>query len=412
MTAEIISVGNELMDGFTVDTHAATLARVLAESGIERHHRQTVSDEWENLVDALRVALERSDIVITIGGLGPTGDDLTREAIAEALGDAPVFEPEIEERNRRFFAQRNIPYSDAQKKQAMRPESGRIIDNPNGTAPGIVAEKNGQTVIALPGPRGEFVPMVNGPVKEILARLSGGKVIAARTLKICGMGESQVETLIKELMYQENPRVAPYAHPSEVHLRITAQAGTKEEADRLIQGTHERIQSVLGDAIFGCDEATLESTVVDLLKQQDKNCAVAESLTGGELGARFTSVAGVSEAFKGGVISYTTEVKEALLGVRHETLEEHGPVSEPTAREMAEGARRVLKADYGISLTGNAGPTSDKDNKPVGLVYVGVAGPKDTVVEEHRFRGTREDIRRRSTQVALVLLRNILLGHR
>lgn len=412
MTAEIVSVGNELMDGFTVDTHATTMARILAECGIDRHHRQTVADEWENLVAALRVALERSDIVITVGGLGPTGDDLTREAIAEALGDELVFEPEVEEQNRKFFEQRKMTYTEAQKKQAMRPASGRIIPNPNGTAPGIVAEKNGKMVIALPGPRGEFVPMAQGAVRELLAQKSGERVIVSRTLRICGIGESVVEAKLKDLMYRDNPRVAPYAHPSEVDLRITAYGSSAKDAQGVIEEMDAQIRSVLGDAVYGHDDTNLEKAVLQLLKDRDATVAVAESLTGGEMGARFSSVPGFSDTFCGGVISYTPEVKEALLGVRHETLEQFGPVSEETAQEMAEGARKKLAATYAISLTGNAGPTSDKDNKPVGLVYVAVSGPNGTVCEQGQYRGTREDVRRRSTQLALMLLRDVLLGKR
>lgn len=412
MTAEIVSVGNELMDGFTVDTHATTMARILAECGIERHHRQTVADEWDNLVAALKVALDRSDIVITVGGLGPTGDDLTREAIAEALGDKLVFEPEIEEQNRKFFEQRKMTYTEAQKKQAMRPEHGRVIPNPNGTAPGLIAEKGGKTVVALPGPKGEFLPMAQGPVRELLAQKSGGQVIVARTLRICGIGESVVESKIKELMYLDNPRVAPYAHPSEVDLRVTAYGATREEAERTVEQMDEKIRSILGDAVYGHDDTNLEKAVLQLLKDRDATIAVAESLTGGEMGARFSSVPGFSDTFCGGVISYTPEVKAALLGVRHETLEHHGPVSEETAREMAKGVRKKLGSTYGVSLTGNAGPTSDRDNKPVGLVYVAASGPEGTFCDENQFRGTREDIRRRSTQAALILLRDVLLGKR
>ena len=410
MTAEIVSIGNELMDGFTVDTHAATMSRILAECGIDCDHRQTVRDEWEHLVEALCEALSRSDVVITIGGLGPTGDDLTREAIAAALGDEMVNEPEFEERLRAFFEARKMTYTEAQKKQTMRPASGRLIENPNGTAPGLICQKNGKTVIALPGPRGEFVPMSEGPVKDFLSRKAAGVVIVSRTLRLCGIGESQAETRIKDLMYQDNPRVAPYAQPAEVHLRITGKGANREEALEIILPTEQRIRQILGEYIFGIDKTTLEESVLRTLEDRKETVAVAESLTGGELGARFSSVEGASAAFVGGIISYATEVKETCLGVRHETLEKNGPVSEPTAREMAEGVRKQLASTYGISLTGNAGPTSDKDQKPVGLVYIAAAGPKGTVCEEYKFHGTREDIRRRCTQAALVMLRRILMA--
>lgn len=408
MTAEIVSIGNELMDGFTVDTHAATMSRVLAECGIDCNHRQTVRDDWEVLVAALKDAIGRSDAVITIGGLGPTGDDLTREAIAAALGDEMVHEAEFEERLRVFFEARKMTYTEAQKKQTMRPASGRLIENPNGTAPGLLCEKNGKTVIALPGPRGEFVPMAEGFVKDFLSTKAAGVVIVSRTLRLCGIGESQAEVRIKDLMYQDNPRVAPYAQPAEVHLRVTGKGATKEEALAAIQPTEDKIREVLGEYIFGVDKTTLEESVLKQLTERKETVSVAESITGGELGARFSSVEGASASFLGGIISYTPDVKEACLGVSHETLEKNGPVSEATAREMAEGVRNRLGSTYGIGLTGNAGPTSDVDQKPVGLVYIAIAGPQGTECQEYKFHGTREDVRRRCTQSALVLLRGIL----
>jgi nicotinamide-nucleotide amidase len=409
MTAEIVSVGNELMDGFTVDTHSATMARILAECGVDCDHRQTVRDNFEDYVAALRGALSRADVVITIGGLGPTGDDLSREAIAKAMGDKLVLEPEFEVKLRKFFEDRKMPYSDTQKKQAMRPEHGRLIDNPNGTAPGLLCEKDGKVAIAMPGPRGEFVPMAEGFVRDYLSQKAGGVVIVSRTLRLCGIGESQAEIRIKDLMYAENPRVAPYAQPAEVHLRITAKAKTREEGLKLIEPTEAKIREVLGDHVFGIDTTTLEMAVLDLLKSRKETVAVAESITGGELGARFTSVPGASDAFVGGVITYTADAKEKLLGVHPETLQAHGPVSEATAREMAENIRSKLGATYGIALTGNAGPTADKDEKPLGLVYIACAGPTGTTCNEHKFHGTREDVRRRCTQSALVMLRSALL---
>ncbi len=410
MTAEIVSIGNELMDGFTIDTHAATMSRILAECGVDCHHRQTVRDDWEVLVAALKEAIGRSDVVITIGGLGPTGDDLTREAIAAALGDEMVHEAEFEERLRKFFESRKMIYTEAQKKQTMRPASGRLIDNPNGTAPGLVCEKDGKTVIALPGPRGEFVPMSEGFVREFLSQRTGGVVIVSRTLRLCGIGESQAEVRIKDLMYQENPRVAPYAQPAEVHLRVTAKGATREDALAVLEPTEQKIRAVLGEFVFGVDKTTLEEAVLALLRARKQTVSVAESLTGGEMGARFTSVPGASDTFLGGVISYTSAVKESCLGVTPETLSEHGPVSEATAREMAEGVRSRLGSTYGLSFTGNAGPTSEMDGKPVGLAYIAIAGPEGTVCEEFKFHGTREDVRRRCTQSALVSLRRILLA--
>lgn len=410
MTAEIVSVGTELLLGQILDTHAPTMARLLADCGISCTHRQTVGDNMDRLVDALTTALGRADIVITIGGLGPTQDDITRDGIAKALEDELEIDPDMDARLRAFFAQRKLPWVESNMRQAQKPASARLIDNPNGTAPGLLCEKNGKVVIALPGPRNEFNPMSAGPVKEYLERVQGGQVIHSRTLRICGIGESAVEEKIVDLMQGSNPTVAPYAHPAEVHLRVTAVAKTREEADLIIDPMEAAIRERLGNAVYGINDTTLESAVIELLTKRGEKVAVAESVTGGWLGMRITSVSGSSKAFVGGAITYTKETKEGLLGVPKEILDGPGPVSEECARSMAEGVRERLGTTYGVSLTGNAGPESDVDGKPVGLVYIGLSSPSGTEVEEIRFRGIREDIRQRSTQWALIALRQKLLS--
>ncbi len=410
MTAEVVSVGTELLLGQIVDTHAPTMARILADCGISCTRRQTVGDNMERLVESLREALARADIVVTIGGLGPTADDITRDAIAATLGDELTPDSKMEEKLRKFFALRKLVWSDSLLRQADKPASARFVDNPNGTAPGLICEKGGKVVVALPGPKGEFNPMAAGPVREFLSRLQGGQVIHSRILRICGMGESHVEQVIRDLMDSENPTIAPYAHPSEVHLRLTARAPSIEAADLLIEPVHRQIKERLGEAVFGIDETTLEEAVIDLLRRQSATVSVAESMTGGGLGERLTSVEGASAAFVGGAITYQVDAKGVLLKVREETLRQFGPVSKETASEMARSIREKLGTTYGVSVTGNAGPSSDVGRKPVGLVYVGVADEAGCEVDEHQFRGQREDIRRRATQVALVALRKKLLS--
>ncbi len=409
MNAEILSVGTELLLGQTLDTHSATMAKLLARAGVGCTRRMTVGDNMGRIVEALREMFGRADLVITIGGLGPTEDDLTRDAIAAALGDEMVLEPEVERKLRKFFAMRNVPWMDSIARQAQRPESAELIENPNGTAPGLVCKKNGKVVIALPGPKGEFGPMAEGPVLEFLSHLQGGQVIHSRILRVCGMGESEVEERVRDLTHSDNPTVAPYAHTGEVHLRVTARAATEQDADKLLDPVEHAIREILGTKVFGTDETTLEQATIDLALLKGATIAVAESMTGGGLGERLTSVDGASSAFLGGVISYVTEIKCKLLDVREETLNSHGPVSEPVAREMAEGAKKGIGSTFAVSITGNAGPTSDVDGKPVGLVFIGLAGPRGATVMEARFRGTREDVRRRATQSALVLLRDALL---
>jgi len=408
MVAEIVSVGTEILLGQIADTNAQLLGTVLPEYGISHLHRQTVGDNLSRLEQALRLALSRSDLVFTIGGLGPTGDDLTRDGVAAALEDEMVYDPVVEEKLRKMFALRNLPWVDSQCRQAFRPASASLIDNPNGTAPGLHCEKGGKHVILMPGPRGEFGPMLQGPVREILQHLAGDEVIVSRILKVCGLGESIVEDRVRRLLANPNPSVAPYAKLGEVHLRVTAKAANREEAEALLAPTIAAIKAELGDAVFGEGEDTLESSIVALLKERGKTVAVAESITGGGVGARLTSIPGASAVVRGGVIAYQSEVKQKLLNVDDAAAKD--PVSAHCAEQMAQGARAALNADFAVSLTGNAGPDVDAGGKPVGLVYVCVASPSRTTTEEYRYRATRADIRRRAEQAALNLLRNEILA--
>lgn len=406
MTAEIVSVGTELLLGQIVDTHAPVMARILAECGIGCQRRSTVGDNRERLVAELRGALERADVLVTIGGLGPTVDDLTRDAIAEAVGDELVVHDDILEALRAMFASRGIAWVESNGRQAQVPASGVPIDNPNGTAPGLHVSKNGKTVLALPGPKGEFNPMADGSVREILRRLGGAGVIHSRTLRVVGIGESMVEDKVRDLMDGDDPSVAPYAHLGEVHLRLTARAASVAEADARIDPMEAKIRERLGDAVFGTDATTLEAAVLEALNARDQTLAVAESMTGGELAARLTSVSGMSHTFLGGVVAYTPRVKQMVLGVPAEALDD--PVSEEVARAMANGVRMRLGATYGLGITGNAGPTADQGGKPVGLTYIAIAGPEGTTCRESSWRGTREDVRRRATQQALAMLREAI----
>lgn len=406
MTAEIVSVGTELLMGQIVDSDAPYLAAVLPEYGVSCRRRQTVGDNLERLTESLKTALDRADIVFTIGGLGPTEDDLTRDGIAAALELPFVEDKELAERLRKLFAYRNIPWTEAQLRQCRYPAGARPIENPNGTAPGLICPKGKKTVIALPGPRGEFVPMVDGPIREFLASLNSGVVLVSRLIKTCGIGESLIEQKLLSLVHGTNPTVAPYAHPGEVTLRVTAQAKTRAEGEALISPIVKEIEAVLGEAIYGYDDATLESAILDALRIRRQTLAAAESCTGGGLGARITGVPGSSDVFLGGVISYANTVKQELLGVKETTLRDFGAVSEACAREMAEGVRESNGADWGVSITGVAGPDGGTAEKPVGLVYIGVSGPDGTRVEEHRFRGNRENVRQRSVQFALIQLRS------
>lgn len=410
MTAEIVSVGTELLLGDTVDTNAAALGRAFAASGLAHYYRQTVGDNPTRFREALDLAFARSDLVVTIGGLGPTSDDITREVVAEALGLTLMEDPAILERIKATFRSRGRAWVETNAKQAMRPPEATVLDNPHGTAPGLFIPAGDKAAILMPGPPSEFLPMLEHEVAPILARLGDGNVIASRVLRLVGIGESQVEAELRDLMDGANPSLAPYAKTWEVHLRITARAASRDEALALTAPLEEKVRARLGEHIYGVDDEELEEVVVDLLTRRNETLAVAESCTGGGLGERLTRVAGSSEAFLGGVISYANSAKISLLGVEPDDLAEHGAVSEPVARAMAQGARERLHATYGIGITGVAGPGGGTSEKPVGLVWIGLAGPGGTHAVEHRFGGQRQTVRLRSQTAALTMLWRVLRG--
>lgn len=403
MTAEIVAVGTEVLLGDITDTNSAELGRKLAEFGVFHFHRQTVGDNVERLTEALQLALSRSDIVFTIGGLGPTTDDLTRDGIAAALQDELVFDSSVEEDIRAKLARRNIEFLENQKRQCYRPSCAKPIENPNGTAPGMHCSKGGKTLIALPGPRREFVPMLEGPVSAFLKSLVLG-VIHARVVRMIGIPESQVQEKLDDLMSAENPSVAPYVKGGEVHVKVRAGAKSIQDAEELISPVVDEIASRLGKFAYATEDLSLEEAILSLLREKSQTLAVAESCTGGGLGERITAIPGSSDVFLGGVISYHNDVKHGLLGVSEETLANHGAVSEECAREMAEGVQRAIGATWAVSITGIAGPDGGSAEKPVGLVYIGVAGPGRTIVVRNEFIGDRANVRERSSGKALELL--------
>lgn len=410
MIAEIISFGTELLLGQIVDTDAAYLAQKLSQLGVSVYNRATVGDNLERACGALRLALSRSDVVFCIGGLGPTGDDLTRTVISTVL-DAPlVRDPALVAHLTQWFERRGYPVSEAIFLQADVPTGGQPIPNANGTAPGLWVEQGGKTVVALPGPPNEFVPMVDSEILPRIGGGSGGATIRSRTLRIVGMGESTAEEKTKDLMAGANPSVAPYAKPAEVHLRVTAKAATAAEADGLIAPVVEEIKNRLGSVVYGEDDQTLEEVVVRLLEAQKKTVATAESCTGGWLAQRITAISGSSSVFETGFVTYANATKTQLLGISEELLARVGAVSPEVAQVMAEQAKVRAQADFGIGITGIAGPGGGSDEKPVGLVYIALAGPDGVEVTKNLFTGQRPDVRWRATQRALDLLRQQLLG--
>lgn len=411
MRAEILSVGTELLLGQITDTNAVFLSRDLAARGIDLHHRITVGDNMARAVEAFRVALRRADIVVAIGGLGPTEDDITKEAASEASGIALVNDPESERTLRAFFEQRGIAFHDVNLKQALKPESGANLRNPNGTAPGCVFDLGEKAVICLPGPPAELIPMWSDVAAPwLMARgFTPSEVLRSRILRFVGIGESLLEPKVRDLLSSANPTVAPYAKTGEVHLRVSAKAADEAAALAMIEEKERQIRDRVGQWLYGVDDETLESVVGRLCISKGLKIATAESCTGGLIASRITDVPGSSETFVEGLVCYANEAKTDLLGVPPDVIARHGAVSEEVAIAMAEGARLRAGADIAISDTGIAGPGGGSDEKPVGLVFVGIATASGARAERNLFAGSRATIKLRASQAALAMLRKVVI---
>jgi nicotinamide-nucleotide amidase len=409
LRAEIVSVGTELLLGQIVDTNAAHLAGVLSELGISVYRRVTIGDNHDRLLTALRAGLAENDVLFTIGGLGPTIDDITRETLAEAIGDPLRKDDAIAERLSGFFRSRNVRMTDSQLRQAMVPVRGRSLDNPNGTAPGLLFEADGKIAIALPGPPNEFIPMVRNEVVPYLRQHTGTRTIRSRTLRICDMGESLVEERLRDLMTGANPTVAPYAKTGEVHVRVSAMADGSEQAERMIAPVVEEIHRRLGRHVYAYDDEPLEQAVVRLMSERGLTLSLAESCTGGGIAARITDVPGSSAVLLGAAVTYSNAAKTELVGVPDSLLAEHGAVSAEVAEAMARGARARFGSDIAVAVTGVAGPDGGTPDKPVGLVYLALADRDGAIVERNQYLGGRADVRRRASQTALVMVRDRIL---
>ncbi len=411
MRAEIVAVGTELLLGQIANTNARWMSEALATIGVDVLHHEVVGDNLERIVDAIRTAASRADVVILTGGLGPTQDDITRDALGVLLGSPMERHPELEEMLRekfRSFGRREMPESNL--RQADVPEGARYITPDRGTAPGLVAElPGGVRVYAVPGVPEEMVEMMEGTILPELGSMDAA-VVQSRVLRCAGIGESALAERVDDLFSgSANPTIAFLASSGEVKVRITAKAATAGEANVLIEPVAEEVRRRLGDDVFTSEDESLEQAVVRLLAARGATLACAESITGGGVGARITSVPGASEVFVGSAVVYTEEAKEAVLGVSSETLEGPGPVSEECAREMAEGARRVFATDLGLALTGAAGPEPHGGAAP-GVIWIALVG--DDVAHARGFQvpGERDRVRRWAEQAALDLLRRHLEG--
>ena len=412
MTVELICVGTEILLGNIVNTNAAYLSEKCAGLGLSCYFQSVVGDNEERLTQVLSCAVSRSDIVILSGGLGPTEDDLTKEVAAKVCGKELHADDHSMERIAEYFARRDIIPTENNWKQAMVPDGAIVLDNNNGTAPGIIMDNQDCKVILLPGPPNELIPMFEESVVPYLEKLTPG-VICSQTVKICGVSESSVETTVKDLIdSQTNPTIATYAKTGEVHIRVTASAPDKKQAGKLIKPVVKELKSRFGYDIYTTDEnVTLEKAVVDLLQANKLTVTCAESCTGGMLSSRLINVPGVSEVFKSGYVTYANKAKRKILGVKKATLQKYGAVSAQTAEEMVKGAALFSKADVAVALTGLAGPDGGTEEKPVGLVYIACNVKGNVTVKEYHFNGNRLKIRDGATTAALMLMRNCILEY-
>ncbi len=414
MTGEIICVGTEILLGDIVNTNAAYIAKGLASLGISCFFQDVVGDNDERLRETFELARSRADLIILCGGLGPTRDDMTLETVSNELGIKLVENKEVKEhildlvKDFNFSSkQKNITKNNL--KMALVPEGAKIIQNSNGQAPGIIIEKSGKTVIFLPGPPGEMIPMFDEGMLPYLKEKQD-VVLESVTVKVATLGESRVADMIDDLITrQTNPTVATYAKPGEVHVRVTAKAESTEEAFALIDPMVAELKQRFKDNVITTDvNETFAQAVVRLLKEHHLTLSTVESCTGGKLADRIVDVSGASEVYKAGLVTYSNEAKENLAGVDRDIIEKYTAVSSETAAAMAEGCRKKTGTDICVSTTGNAGP-EPSEGKPVGLVFIGISTKESTKTLELHLDGNRQKIRERTTVKALTLIRETIL---
>ena len=411
-TAEIIAVGTELLLGNIANTNAQELSQALSSVGINVYWHTVVGDNPTRLAEAVDIARRRADVILTTGGLGPTYDDLTKQTVCAAFGLPLVFHPEILEGIRAYFEKNvHLTMPENNRPQAEFPDGAVIFPNSVGTAPGCAFQCGGVHVVMLPGPPFEMRTMLRDHALPYLRTLSK-EVIVSHDIMTFGLGESPMEERLRERMtHMENPSLATYAKPSEVRLRATAKAPTAEAAEAMLRPVVDEVCALLGDVVYGVDVASLEAACSALLRERGMTLSSAESCTGGQIAQRMTALPGASQVYRGGVVSYWTDMKADVLGVSREILDQYGAVSEQTARAMAQGARRITGADAAVSVTGVAGPDPDERGNGVGLVFIGLDTPEGTFCRRCDFgRRRRDRIQELAANHAFDLLRRYLSG--
>ena len=410
MKVEIITVGTEILLGDILNTNCRYLSRELAAMGIEMYYQITVGDNEERLLKTLEESLNRSDIVICTGGLGPTEDDITKEVCAKYFGyELELHKPSLDAMIERFKYMNRVPTKNNEK-QAYFPKEAYILKNDNGTAPGCIMEKEGKMIVVLPGPPKEMESMFENYVKPYLSKLTDD-VIESEVLRIIGVGESKVENDILDIIdSQTNPTIATYAKGYECTLRITAKAKSVEEAKELIKPMSDEMKRRFGQSLYATGETSIEEVVSKMLVENNLKIAVAESCTGGMVSASLINYPGISSVFMEGCVTYSNEAKMKSLGVKKETLDVYGAVSDKCAKEMASGVAARYNTNIGIATTGIAGPDGGTDEKPVGLVYFGIYINGKVISKKYVFNGDRQGVRERATRTILNDLRLELLN--
>lgn len=412
MKAEIIATGTELVLGETLNTSTHYLTAKLSALGVEVDYHTTVGDNPERLETVLRQALQRVDLVITTGGLGPTADDLTKELVGRVLGLEMLLDQTSIDQIKQFFANRQTAMPQSNEKQAYFPRGATIFPNPLGTAPGAMIKQNGKIMVILPGPPFELRPMFDNHVWPELVQLVGpdSQRLNGRVLKVLGMGESAIEEVLGDLMARSDFSMTLLAKRAELHIRLVVRSSDPMQASLILDAAEKEIRGRLGIRVFARDDESMVGIVGQMLREKGLRLASAESCTGGLLGAVLTQEPGSSDFYQGGIISYANSAKEDLLGVQRQTLQVFGAVSAEAAKEMASGVRSRLGTDLGLATTGIAGPGGSSKTKPAGLVYIGLAATDGAYAKEFQFYGGRESVRQLTTMAALDLVRQYMLS--
>ncbi len=411
MRAEIIATGSELLSGGVPDTNSLYLSEELLDLGIETAFKTVVGDSEKDMEEAVRHALGRVDTVLITGGIGPTEDDITRKVVAKITKHRLVLNDDALKAIKSALASKSRNYLSANDRQALVPAGAKLLMNPVGVAPGFILAEEGKFLAVLPGVPEEMRAMFSAGLKTALEeRIENRAFLQRRILRTCGMSESAVNQAIQDVMKRGNPAVGLVAGPGGVDIRIVAREGSLERSHAALERTEAEIRNLLGDVVYGIGDRELEEVVGALLVQRGQTLAVAESCTGGLIGAKITNVPGSSRYFERGVVVYSNASKSGLLGIPDDLIGRFGAVSRETAGAMAKGIRQAANTDFGIAVTGIAGPDGGSADKPVGLVFIALASSSGVKVDEHRFLGNRDQVRMKTAQAALDMVRRHLIS--